>query len=650
MYDGFVRVAAATPEIRAADCVYNAERIAELMDAAAAEGASLLCLPELCLTGYTCGELFLQEMLQKGARDALRRLVEHSAKYEMAVVAGLPLRREGKLYNVAAVFGRGSLYGFVPKTQLPSYGEFYERRHFDPAPAGISTTSFDGAEVPFGARLLFRCERTPDFTFAVEICEDLWVPSPPSAEHALAGATVIVNPSASNETIGKAAYRRALVSGQSGRLLCGYVYAGAGAGESTTDTVFAGHNLICENAVILAESPPFRGGLITAELDVGALTRDRVRMTTFRGAPGLSSGPEREYTVIPVDIAGRVDKLSRRVDPYPFVPGGEDERAERCSEILDMQVAGLCGRLRHTGCAAAVVGVSGGLDSCLALLVTARAFKLLGRSPDGIIAVTMPCFGTTDRTRKNAHLLCGALGVTCLEIDVSDMTRLHLRDIGHPTDARDVVYENAQARVRTLVLMDIANKRGGLVVGTGDMSELALGWATYNGDHMSMYGVNAGVPKTLVRHIVRYAADTSPELRGVLTDILATPVSPELLPPSGDDISQRTEELIGPYELHDFFLYHTVRRGRPPSAVLELAELAFDGAYPRGVILRWLRVFYGRFFSQQFKRSCLPDGPKIGSVALSPRGDWRMPSDASAALWMEELDGILENNLDEDLR
>ncbi|MDR2357292.1 MAG: NAD(+) synthase [Oscillospiraceae bacterium] len=637
MYDGFVRVAAATPEVRVADCGYNADRAAELMDTAASGGVSLLCLPELCLTGYTCGELFLQEILQKGARDALRRLIRHSAKYAMAVVVGLPLRNGGKLYNVAAVFGRGRLYGFVPKTHLPSYGEFYEQRHFNPAPPGPGAARFDGADVPFGARLLFRCEEAPDFTFAVEICEDLWVPSPPGAEHALAGATVIVNPSASNETIGKAAYRRALVSGQSGRLLCGYVYADAGTGESTTDTVFAGHNLICENGVILAESPLFGDGIITAELDIASLTHDRVRMTTFRRAPGLTTDPLHEYATIPVDIGARVGALTRRIDPYPFVPGDEREKAARCEEILDMQVSGLCGRLRHTGCESAVVGVSGGLDSCLALLVTARAFARLGKAPDGITAVTMPCFGTTDRTRENAHLLCGALGVTCREIDISDVALRHMRDIGHPDGARDVVYENAQARVRTLVLMDLANTRRGIVVGTGDLSELALGWATYNGDHMSMYGVNSGVPKTLIRHIVRHIAETAPGLRDVLTDILATPVSPELLPPSGGAISQRTEELIGPYELHDFFLYHTVRRGRPPSSVLELAELAFEGLYGRDVILRWLEVFYNRFFSQQFKRSCLPDGPKIGSVTLSPRGDWRMPSDASAAQWIEDL-------------
>ncbi|MDR1298841.1 MAG: NAD(+) synthase [Oscillospiraceae bacterium] len=638
MYDGFVRVAAASPQIRVADCDHNADRIIELMDRAASGGVSLLCLPELCLTGYTCGELFLQELLQRGARDALSRLIEHSAGHRMAVIAGLPLLSGGKLYNVAAVFGNGRLYGFVPKTHLPGYGEFYERRHFSPAPSRVASARFGGADIPFGTQLLFRCASAPDFTFAAEICEDLWVPSPPSAEHALAGATVIVNPSASNETVGKASYRRSLVSGQSGRLLCGYIYAGAGFGESTTDMVFACHNLICEKGDILAQSRLFGDGYITAEIDVHALIHDRARMTTFAGPP---DGCAAEYVSVPVDMdASGVEALDRKIPPLPFVPGDEGEKADRCGEILDMQVAGLSGRLSHTGRARAVVGVSGGLDSTLALLVTVRAFERLGEPLDGVTAVTMPCFGTTERTRGNARLLCRAVGVDCQEIDISDMARAVMRDIGHPEDVHDVVYENAQARVRTLVLMNIANMHGGIVVGTGDLSELALGWATYNGDHMSMYGVNAGVPKTLIRHIVGHIADTSPALCGVLRDILATPVSPELLPPSQGGISQRTEELVGPYELHDFFLYHTVRRGRSPAATLRLAALAFDGAYSRETILRWLRVFYTRFFSQQFKRSCLPDGPKIGSVTLSPRGDWRMPSDASAALWQKEIDEL----------
>jgi NAD+ synthase (glutamine-hydrolysing) len=639
VYEGFVKVAAATPEIRVADCEHNAARAMELMDRAASEGVSLLCLPELCLTGYTCGELFLQEVLQDGALRALRGLVEHSAGKNLVVVAGLPMRREGKLYNVAAVFGQGRLWGLVPKTHLPSYGEFYEQRHFCPAPERGGAVRFYGEDTPFGAKLLFRCAGMEDFTFAVEICEDLWVPSPPSSGHAVAGATIIVNPSASDETIGKAAYRRALVSGQSGRLLCGYVYAGAGRGESTTDMVFAGHNIICENGELLAQSRLFDDGFVTSEIDIHAIAHDRARMTTF--APrGASAALHGGYEIVSFDIDARAGALSRRIDPLPFVPGDESARNERCGEILDMQTAGLAERLRHTGCSTAVVGVSGGLDSTLALLVTARAFERLGKPATDISAVTMPCFGTTDRTLGNARALCAAAGIPCREMDISDIVVRLLRGIGQPEDARDVTYENAQARARTLVLMSIANMRGGLVVGTGDLSELALGWATYNGDHMSMYGVNSGVPKTLIRHIVRYVADTSPGLRDVLADILDTPVSPELLPPDKGGISQRTEEIVGPYELHDFFLYHTVRRARAPSSILALALMAFDGKYGRDEILCWMRVFYDRFFSQQFKRSCLPDGPKIGSVTLSPRGDWRMPSDASAALWRCELNEL----------
>ncbi|MDR1217692.1 MAG: NAD(+) synthase [Oscillospiraceae bacterium] len=636
MYDGYVAVAAATPGIRVADCEYNADRVEELMDRADGAGASVLCLPELCLTGYTCGELFLQEELRRGALAALRRLVARSADCGALIIAGLPLAHGGKLYNVAAVFSRGALHGFVPKTHLPNYGEFYEMRHFCPAPRSNTSVRFDGTEAPFGAKLLFECESMPELTLAVEICEDLWAPSPPSASHAEAGATVIANLSASNETVGKAAYRRSLAAGQSGRLLCGYIYADAGFGESTTDMVFAGHNLICENGAILAQSRLFGDEFILSELDLRSLAHDRLRMTTFGGRDRNADG----YDTVAFGAAMGVKSLTRKIDPHPFVPEDGDEKSERCEEILNMQTSGLAARLRHLDRPRAVVGVSGGLDSCLALLVTARAFEKLGMAPDGVIAVTMPCFGTTERTKGNAHTLMSAVGATCLEIDVTDAVRRHLRDIGHPEDARDTVYENAQARARTLVLMDLANKHGGIVVGTGDLSELALGWATYNGDHMSMYGVNSGVPKTLIRHIVGHVADTSPELRAVLRDILATPVSPELLPPDGGGISQRTEELIGPYELHDFFLYHVMRKGRTPSSVLELAALAFHGVYGRGVILRWLRVFYSRFFSQQFKRSCLPDGPKIGSVTLSPRGDWRMPSDASPELWLRELDAL----------
>jgi NAD+ synthase (glutamine-hydrolysing) len=632
--EGFVRVAAAAPRVRVADCAHNAGEIRRLMERAARERVSFLCLPELCLTGCTCGDLFRQETLLRAARTALGALVRASAAHNLLVAAGLPLALGDKLYNAAAVFARGRLLGFVPKTHLPNYCEFYELRHFSPAPAGIGTVDFDGQAVPFGAPLLFACEELPAFRLAVELCEDLWTPSPPSVRHALAGATVLANLSAGDETVGKAAYRRALVAGQSARLICGYVYAGAGRGESTTDTVFSGHQLICENGVTLAEAPPFADGWALSEIDLPALLHDRRRMNTFSADAAAGS-----YVTVSFSLDTSPPNLTRAVDPRPFVPADTQERGARCEEILTMQAAGLATRLAHTNARAAVVGVSGGLDSCLALLAATRAAGSLTPPPD-ILPVTMPCFGTTARTNQNARRLCASLGLTCREIDISESVRRHLRDIDHPADARDVVYENAQARVRTLVLMDLANQAGGLVVGTGDLSELALGWTTYNGDHMSMYGVNAGVPKTLVRHIVRHVADTCGDasLSEVLRDILATPVSPELLPPENGVISQQTEALVGPYDLHDFFLYHTVRWGRAPRDILALAGTAFAGVYTPDEIRAWLRVFLRSFFAQQFKRSCLPDGPKIGSVTLSPRGDWRMPSDAVCAAWLADLE------------
>jgi NAD+ synthase (glutamine-hydrolysing) len=635
MFDGYIRAAAGTPEIRAAHCEYNARRIIELMRRASRENAGLLCLPELCVTGYTCGDLFLQRTLLDEAKEALRLLIQESADCPLVVVAGLPVEHQSKLYNAAAVVCEGKLLGLVPKSFIPNYGEFYELRHFVPAGGELSAFRLDGKEVPFGVKLLFQSARVPEFKLGVEICEDLWTPAPPSSFHAMAGATVVANLSASDETVGKAAYRRTLAAGQSARLVCGYVYADSGYGESSSDLIFAGHDLVCENGVVLAESKPFKEGWAVSEMDLRAMLHDRRRLNTFGyRADGYVTV---EFGGAPV--AAGVSALTRRVDPHPFVPGNEGEREARCEDILAMQVSGLAKRLDHTGCKTAAVGISGGLDSCLALLVVARAYARLGKPLEDIWAVTMPCFGTTERTRNNAHRLCRALGVTCREIDITKAVRRHLEDIGHSEEDRDVVYENAQARIRTLVLMDLANQADGIVVGTGDLSELALGWATYNGDHMSMYGVNAGVPKTLVRHIVKYVADTcgAPSLESVLLDILATPVSPELLPPSHGDISQQTERLVGPYELHDFFLYHALRWGRAPSAILELAETAFGGVYERDEILKWLRVFYRRFFAQQFKRNCLPDGPKIGSVSLSPRGDWRMPSDAAVEAWLAEI-------------
>jgi len=637
MKDGFLRVAAATPEVRVADPAFNARSIEDVLKRADADGVRLLVLPELCLTAYTCGDLFLQQSLLAAAQEALRELVRFSAGLELLFFVGLPWERGAKLCNVTAAVQGGRLLALYPKQNIPNYGEFYEARHFVPGPRKAEPEPFfDGGQtydVPFGTDILLRCPDMPGLTAAAEVCEDLWVPDPPSVRHAAAGATVLVNASASDETTGKDIYRRQLVSAQSARLLCAYLYADAGEGESSTDLVFAGHDLICENGTLLAESARFRTGMTTADIDLGRLVSERRRMTTFRAdAAGYATA---EFRLKPLALA-----LRRFVDPAPFVPHDKSDRDRRCEEILSIQSMGLKKRLAHTGAKTAVLGVSGGLDSTLALLVTARAFDLLGLPRAGILAVTMPCFGTTGRTYRNACELARRLGCTLREIGIGSAVTGHLADIGHDPDRRDVTYENAQARERTQVLMDLANQQGGLVIGTGDMSELALGWATYNGDHMSMYAVNCSVPKTLVRHLVRWCADVSadPALSAVLLDVLDTPVSPELLPPADGDISQKTEELVGPYELHDFFLYHVLRCGCPPAKVYRLAKLAFAGRYPDETILKWLRSFYRRFFAQQFKRSCIPDGPKVGSVALSPRGDLRMPSDASAALWLRELD------------
>ncbi|MBC5580220.1 NAD(+) synthase [Anaerofilum sp. BX8] len=636
MKDGFIKVAAASPKLRVADCDHNLSEILKAVRRAADLGVQVLVLPELCLTGYTCGDLFFQDTLLDGAQRALETLARETRGLELLIVAGLPWRQDSKLYNCAAVLCRGQVLGLVPKVNLPNYGEFYERRQFTPAFEGLRSTWAAGREVPFGAGLLFRCRELPALCLGVEICEDLWVPSPPSVRLALGGATLIANPSASDETTGKAAYRRTLVCSHSARLLCGYIYADAGAGESTGDMVFAGHNLIAENGALLAESPLFSEGVTVSEIDVARLTGERARATTF--AAGRDAGLQTvEFSLTPRETA-----LTRPIPPRPFVPDDPSERARRCEEIFSIQAAGLCKRVEHTGCGSLVIGISGGLDSCLALLVAVRALDRLHRPRTDLIAVTMPCFGTTSRTKSNAELLCKALGVTFNTVDISEAVRVHFRDIGHSEAERDVVYENAQARERTQVLMDIANDMNGLVVGTGDLSELALGWATYNGDHMSMYGVNAAVPKTLVRHMVGYAADSAREagLREVLLDILDTPVSPELLPADGEDIAQRTEDIVGPYDLHDFYLYYVVRFGFSPRKIYRMALLAFEEQFSAEEILKWLKIFYRRFFSQQFKRSCLPDGPKVGSVSLSPRGDWRMPSDACSALWIKELEEL----------
>ena len=638
MKDGFLKAAALSPALRVADCVYNAGQIVRELQAAAARGVKLAVFPEFCLTGYTCGDLFLQHTLQQGALEGLQTVLDVSRELDTVALVGLPLLVRGKLYNCAAVLCRGRVLGLVPKTYLPNYGEFYEKRQFTAGSAEIETVTVCGQEVPFGTSLLFRCRQMPSFVLGVELCEDLWSALPPSTFHALAGATVIANLSASDETVGKAEYRRALVENQSARLLCGYLYASAGHGESTQDMVFAGHDLIAENGTLLAEAAPFAGGHAETEIDCQRMEAERARNTSFEPA---CEG----YQTVEFDLPLTETVLTRWVDPTPFIPHNEQLRAQRCELILKMQADGLAKRLEHARAKTAVIGISGGLDSCLALLVAVRAMKQLGRPVSDVLAVTMPCFGTTKRTRSNAEILCDELQVSFTEIDIANTVHSHFADIGQDENVLDVTYENGQARVRTLELMDTANRTGGLVVGTGDLSELALGWATYNGDHMSMYGVNAGVPKTLVRHLVRYEADiaATPALREVLLDILDTPVSPELLPARDNgEIAQRTEDLVGPYELHDFYLYYVLRFGFGPAKIFRLAKAAFAGRpeYPDEVLYRWLRNFYWRFFAQQFKRSCLPDGPKIGSVTLSPRGDWRMPSDACAALWLAELEQL----------
>ncbi len=637
MQDGFVKIAAATPDLRVADCTYNASEIVKLAKQAADRGAKLIVFPELCLTGYTCGDLFLQQTLLDGALSALETVRRETAGLNAAVVVGLPLMHEGKLYNAAAVLCGGKIEGVTPKQFIPNYSEFYEQRHFvSGAGVPFQTVRLLGQDTLFagGEPLLFRCGSMPDFTFGVEICEDLWVANPPSTRLAQAGATVIVNLSASDEIIGKASYRRDLVRQQSARLLCAYVYADAGFGESTQDLVFAGHDLIAENGALIAESRLFDRGVICADIDVQRLTHERRRMNTF--------ATEQNPVIAALDIRPGANDLANRTFPRtPFVPANKALRDERCEEILTLQATGLATRLRHTHAKTAVVGLSGGLDSTLALIVLVHAFDMLGLDRKGILAVTMPCFGTTARTRGNAEKLADAYGVTLQTVDIKAAVDQHFSDIGQSKDDLSVTFENGQARMRTLVLMNLANKHGGMVVGTGDLSELALGWATYNGDHMSMYGVNASIPKTLVRYLVAYEADRElGELSDVLCDVLDTPVSPELLPPKDGEISQKTEDLVGPYELHDFFLYYLLRFGYPPRKIYRIARKAFAGVYDDATIKKWLVTFVRRFFTQQFKRSCLPDGPKVGTVTLSPRGDWRMPSDACAALWLSEAEKL----------
>lgn len=635
MRHGFVKTCAITPKIRVADTVYNGQIIMDSMEEASKAGAKLVVFPELCITGYTCGDLFWQNKLITAAKEELMKIAVKSRELDGIFFVGLPYDINGKIYNMAAAVSGGEVIGMVPKTYIPNYNEFYEARYFTSG-QNLCTVEYlpDGTEVEVDTDLIFRCEDMPQLKIAVEICEDLWTPNPPSIRHAMAGANVIVNLSASDENTGKSQYRRELVSGQSARLLCGYIYASAGDGESTQDVVYSGHNIIAENGKILAESKRFTNEPVYMELDVNRLESERRRMSTFV--------TEDVYTEIGFSLKIEDVELSRYIDPAPFVPGSKADRDMRCDEILMIQAMGLKKRLEHTGCQSAVIGISGGLDSTLALLVTVRAFDLLGMDHSRIAAVTMPGFGTTDRTYDNAVNLIKCLGAEFIEVDIKNAVNVHFTDIGHDSSIHDVTYENGQARERTQILMDLANKKNGMVIGTGDLSELALGWATYNGDHMSMYAVNASVPKTLVRHLVKYYADTCGDelLEKTLLDVLDTPVSPELLPPEEGKISQKTEDLVGPYELHDFFLYYMLRCGYEPLKVYRLAKIAFEGKYDDEFIMKWLKIFYRRFFAQQFKRSCLPDGPKVGSVAVSPRGDLRMPSDACGRIWLDELENI----------
>ncbi len=628
MRHGFIKVAAATPSIKVADCAYNADRILSLVKEAHEEGVHLLVLPELCITGYTCGDLFFQQALIESARECAIKVASRVPR-NMVVVFGAPVELRGKLHNCAIVACAGKVLGIVPKINIPNYQEFYEQRWFTPALPNEESVEFGDDVVYMGGKLIFTCNQIPYFRLACEVCEDLWVPNPPSVNHAINGATVIANMSASDEVTGKSAYRYNLVQGQSARLVCGYVYADAGEGESTTDLVFVGNNMVCEDGLCLASHSMKPDALLVTELDLQRLEHERRIRNTF------VTTNDKQYRYIGFDIELGETSLTRVVDSHPFIPSNDGEANRRYEEVLTLQALALKQRLTHTGCRSAVIGISGGLDSTLALIATVKAFDMMGLDRGNITCITMPCFGTTAKTRSNAVILSERYGCTVMTIDITAAVLQHFADIGQDPEVYDVTYENSQARERTQVLMDVANKNGGMVIGTGDLSELALGWATYNGDHMSMYAVNASVPKTLVRKLVEYTARTTDDsiLSDTLKAILDTPISPELIPGS-----QITEDFVGPYELHDFFIYNVLRWGSSPSKVYRLAKHAFASEYSDETILKWLKVFYRRFFSQQFKRSCMPDGPKVGTVTLSPRGDWRMPSDACVRTWQEELE------------
>lgn len=633
MRDGFIKVAAASPSLKVGNPSFNKERIIDLMTEADRKGVKVLVFPELSITGYTAGDLFFQSALLESATEALLEIAEASSALDVLSFVGYPLRYNGKLYNTAAAVKGGRILAFVAKRNLPNYSEFYEERWFTPSPKENLVLESEDGDILFGSRIIFSASFPSSLKIAAEICEDLWVPDPPSTHHASAGATVLVNLSASDEIIGKSEYRRSLVSGQAARTVSAYIYADASEGESTTDMVFTGSNVISENGTILASVEYSCDSLLITEVDTDRLERERVARNTYMTE-------EDGYDYIDIEFDEEETLLTRPIDPHPFVPSDEDRRRERCEKILTLQALGLKRRLSHTKSRKVVVGLSGGLDSTLALLVAVRAFDMLALDRKGIVAITMPCFGTTGRTKSNAEKLALTEGVDFRTIDIGESVKSHFRDIGQSMDDLSVTFENGQARERTQVLMDVANKEGALVIGTGDLSELALGWATYNGDHMSMYGVNGGVPKTLVRHLVRYVAETTSikEEAEVLLDILATPVSPELLPARNGEISQVTEDLVGPYELHDFFLYNMVRLSFSPGKIFRLATIAFSGIYDCETIYKWERTFIKRFFQQQFKRSCLPDGPKVGTITLSPRSDWRMPSDGDSEIWLKALD------------
>lgn len=634
MKDGFIKVAAAAPSLHLADCSYNGAQIAEAARQAAEQGVKLLVTPELSLTGYTCGDLFFQQRLQDSAVAALETLLERTASLPMLIAVGLPLRHLGKLYNCAALLYQGEILGVVPKTNLPNYDEFGELRWFTPAPQEVSNIFLCGSYVPFGAGLLFQCDELPDFTVGLEICEDLWVPVPPAVEMCRNGATIVANLCASHDMSGHPRSIRKLVEAQSRRCRCGYVLCNAGMGESSTDVVFSGHQLIAEDGELLAECAPFSlPSFVVSEIDVQRLMIDRRKTNSY---PGGDDVLRVFFSMEPSETA-----LTRAIPQDPYLPD-ESTRDEECAHIFQIQSQGLARRLGHINASTAVIGVSGGLDSTLALLVAAQSMKLLGKGADGVVAVTMPCFGTSSRTRNNAQILCDELGLSLRCVEIGPAVMQHFKDIGHDPEVHNVAFENAQARERTQVLMDLSNDMGGIVVGTGDFSELALGWATYNGDHMSMYGVNAGIPKTQVRQITGWYARTcgNEKLAAVLWDILDTPVSPELLPAKADQIAQKTEDLVGPYSLHDFFLYYLLRYGFGPKKIYRLACTAFRSEFDEETIKHWLKTCFRRFFTQQYKRSCLPDGPMVGPLSLSPRGAWKMPSDAFRTPWQDELDNL----------